>query len=666
MINNFLLKKTTITFILLLLSFSIKADYKTERLNIYLTSLQLIGNKKELSEELTKAINMSSDITELFMLAKFAEDSSLTDEAKNAYRQILVFAPDNAKAMIRLASLLYTTNRQSEAKFYLIKYNLLTGGDYISNYELGILYSLNGNKDIAEQLLTEALNEINKIPKKDLHVKLIQADILSNLGKYEKADKIYSKLLKEYPADSNLKLDYVDMLIKWGQFDEASNLLSTFPKLKDKPNSSRLMLGTKSLGQNYSRIQLRVNVYRASIFLLQEELGKAFKLIKKMRIHFPNDYETLVSEADAYTVQGNWRKEKGLIEKAIELQPGNRDLLKRINEINRVHTSKMSLENYNKFSYGTSNGNAIEFILKESIDLKITDLLSIGAVNRQDFINTKNVSFLNGNTGSYNGLKQETEIYTQFDFEGNNFFNGSTLRLSYFLADNYNILQNSGLGLSYKYLDNYGNTSFELYFRKPYNDLPVAVVNGANRNRIMLGRQLRIIPELDIYADIAFNNYGARDQFNLDNALEYHLNLAYTFPSFEIQKEYLGVSSQLGINYFLDSEIFFTSKEATNSAGNKYRILPLDSRLVNTIALFYYNEFTPNFRLNLMAGYAFNVLGTISHGPVASINLTYVINKYLEANLNASHYIGTTTSTYIGCGITLNYIELLKRIWKEI
>ena len=666
-----MINKITISIIVLILFCTIyqinaqNESYKTERLDIYLKALALDGDTEKLSIVLNKSINTTVDVKQLFIFAKIAEDANLSNPAEKAYQQILFVNPNSTIAMDRLGKVYYYAGKYSKAQHYLSRYNELTGGNYLSNYQLGQILIDIEQYDKAEKLFTKSLKQLNALKKQDINSQIVKANILYELNRFTESEKLFSSLIKKHPKNDSLRLDFIAMLIISGSYNKAETLLSVFPKLTKKSKNRRLFYKMNIPEKNQLSIPLKVSIYRVTIYIQKNELRNAFELLKIMKANYPNSYEVVVSEADAYSAQGNWREEKSLLSQAITMHPNDKALLERQKNLKLQYAPKFSIDNLEKFTYGQGSGNATEIITKESIDYRINDLWSLGAVTEQDYVISNNISFLNGNTGSFNGLKQKTEFFTQFDFKGNEYLNGSMLKLSYYIADNYNFLENSGLGLQFNYLDNYGKTEFEIAYRKPYWELPVAVVNGANRSRIMIGRELNIIPDLSMSGNFAFNNYSAQGKNNLDNSIEYHLNLSYILPSFDFQRKYLGYTSQIAVNYFLDSEIFLSSKKGTDANGNSYTILPLDDRLVNTFALSYYNEFTSSFKANLLVGYAFDVLDQMSHGPVASMEFSYRITDYLEANFNASHYIGITTSTYVGGGLKLYYIELFNKIWSN-
>ena len=633
------------------------SSYRYERYEVYFNALNFASKKDKLYGLLQKAIIGESDIKILFKYVKLAENYNMQPLAEEAYRQILIFAPGNLDAIKGVGVSAFYTQTYSVSFQYIKVYNEKTGGDYLTNYIYGELLFYRGNITVCDDYLKKALEQVKELDKNKRKLKsyIVEAGILFRLERGPDAVKIYRDCIKKYPKDLALKLDFADFLLNLNRIDECEKVLSGFPEPK-KTNKKRLLAfssvkHTEDL--KASEITIYANLIRVRLFLKNQRLDKAFALMKKLKAVYPDltSPRFYLDEADTYTLQGNWRKELYYLNKIIERQPTNEVISDRSDEIDKIHSSSLAVNTGLKISQDQEKNIATEFITTERLDIRITDLWKIGLVQEQDYLSSRKIQYSDGKIGSFYGVKQRTELFTEFDFAGNNFLNGSNLKLSYYLGNEYNIANDSGFGIGYKYLDDWGNTQLQLVYKRPYWELPEGVVEGAYRDRVRIGRFLKIFPSLNIYGEFALNHYGVEDANNVGDSISYIFRANYALPITEIQEYVLGNNSRLFLNYDLNSEVFTEINERTNSSGTRYKILPLVDRQVHTGTVSVYKQFSRYLEADAYGGYAYDVLGDDSHGIVFGGRIRYDIFECLVAEFNVDHSIGVTTSTYVGGGL---------------
>ncbi len=636
-----------------------------EQYEVYFNALDLAGKRERLFEKLKRVISEESNITVLFKYVKLAENYNMQELAEDGYRQILLFAPDNLDAVKGMGVSAFSAQTYSISYNYIKLYNEKTGGDYLTNYIYGELLFYRGNLSDYDIFLEKALKQVTGIDKDKRTLKsyLVEAAILFRLERGPEAVKIYRDCIKKYPEDLTLKLDFADFLLNLNRVNDCKKILSKFPEPKIT-KKSRLMAyyPVKSLKDlRNDEIVAYSNLIRVRLFLKEQRLDKAFTLLDKINEVYPHiaTPRYYLAETDTYTLQGNWRKELDYLEKITDIQPANEIIFDRYEDVERMHSSTAEVNTGLKISSDQAGSVALEYITKAKVDLRVSDFWKIGVSSEMDLISSKNIQRIDGSEGPYTGVKFRTELYSEFDFAGNSILNGSNLKLSYYIANGYDIIYNSGFGLEYKYLDNWGNTQLQVDYRRPYWEIPSGVVEGAFRDRISLGRFLKIIPSLNLYGEFAFNHYGVQDVSTAGYSISFIVRANYALPITEIQEYVMGNNSRLFFNYELNSEIFTDIATGINSSGSRYRILPLADRLVNTVSISAYKQFNRDLEADAYIGYAFDALGDHSNGPVAGARVRYKIFDCLVAEVYVDHSIGVTTSTYVGGSLKWYYGECL-------
>ncbi|MCF6342177.1 MAG: tetratricopeptide repeat protein, partial [Bacteroidales bacterium] len=147
----------------------------------------------------------------------------------------------------------------------------------------------------------EALNSVHKYNKSvkllqpyynnhssDLYAGWLYAGALHKARKFNKSQEIYSRMLRMFPENDDLKLDFANKLAEAGAFDEAANQLSEM---------------SDSLPEEYV---FAVQKTRAKIFFWQGEYDKALAGIEQALTMYSNDPETINLKKDIDFARSNW------------------------------------------------------------------------------------------------------------------------------------------------------------------------------------------------------------------------------------------------------------------------------------------------------------------------------------------------------------------------
>lgn len=662
-------------FIFLILAFSASAlklfaeEFAFERRMVYLEALYKSGQFQKYEKFLGDSINADSDpkhLQEYIKLAKESGDSTIEEEG---YRQIIQFQPDSLYAIRGLGVSSFYNEDLKTSEEYLKKYNArASGGDYLTNYLLGSIYYQKPDIKESDKYFTEAQKFLKTANKDSLDIEFIKADVEYRLRNYQESDKIYSKMLKEHPDNTDVKLQYAQYLINNDSLSKAGKILSTLPDI----DSFDSTLSSAKSNPYKKRIQentlIAAEILRVRLYMKEKAMKKASLLLEKLRKRYGQNRQVVITQSDFDGEVSNWNSQLHLLNEVQLQSPENTVIKDRIENIEKNYTSYFNVDNTLKISKDTAGGTVYENLIRETLELRISNQVKFGIINTTDLLNTDKILQPDGSDASWHGAEQQTEIFSEFEIPGNETFNNSTLRLSYFLADNYNFVDDSGLGLLYKYYDLWGRNDLELYYRKPYWDIPEAVIAGATRSRVAYGRQLEIIPNLNIYANVGYNNYETTNQSDAADSYTIAANLSYALPKLDLQKKYLGENSTFFLNYAFDSEFFTHSTWNSSASSENSDQNPFQNRAVNTPTISFYNRWNERFESNIYGGYAYDMIklsdGNQGSGAVAGLRLDYAIIDELKIYFDISNSIAQQQSASISGGLTWDYAQAINSLLK--
>ena len=634
-------------------------EYNFSVNEVYANALYLAGRKEKLKHFLDLSILKEDKLSYLNKYITMAKNYNLPKVVNRAYRQILVFFPDDLEAFKNIGENAFYAQNISTAEYYIKRYNEKTGGDYLTNYIYGEVLFYYGQYFASKTYFKKAIEELdnkeaNKITVQDC---IIKANLLYRLEKPHEAADLYKKTVEANPDDLFLKLDYIDFLLTLNHTYTAAKLIKDFEK-KQKSNK-RIMAFVKS---NYTkdekkRLKQSEQLLKTRLYQREGRLNEAFNTLDKLKEENPNINTPRyhLALADTLALQNDKMGESYSLNDIAELQPENEVILKRKKQREKENGSFFQVDGGFLMGKDRDGTMSYQYLTTETLNLRINKYWSIGAIYQQDLITSDKIQQLGGKEGPYTGLRQRNEFYTTFDIPGNKYLNTSVLKLSYYIGNDYNFAKNSGLGFDYDYLDKWGYTNIVFDWRKPYWELPSAVVQGANKSRVGIGRELKVIPNLYLYGYAGYNSYGVQDEASVGESWQFEVNAQYKLPVIKLQEQIFGSNSRFAINYSMDAEFYNNVKEKTRVDGTSYKVLQLDSRQVNSFYLSFFKEITENCNYYVYGGYAVDTIGEMYHGAVFGAKFYYKILDCLEIEAVADHNIGIIVSSYVGIGLKWNF-----------
>jgi hypothetical protein len=157
----------------------------------------------------------------------------------------------------------------------------------------------------------EPHNEISSFDR--MQMDLIQARIFARKGWYPTSINIYKKLIRKYPKSLDIRADYADVLLEYGDYETASIHINHLLK-----NQSFQMRGLQMMAVLYDRMNLP---------------SWTFPIYDNLLNQYPNNYAIWMDYANQRTKAGHWQKALDAYARVLENNPENIYALRGVHNI---------------------------------------------------------------------------------------------------------------------------------------------------------------------------------------------------------------------------------------------------------------------------------------------------------------------------------------------
>ncbi len=172
-------------------------------------------------KEVQKAIELSPGEWEPYLnLAMFQMRSNQADAAETNFKKAIELNPKAMNAELALGAYYESRNRPSEAEQQFNNAIAIAPKDPEPRAALARLYLAEGKKAEAEEFLKKAKADF---PDNSAGYRML-GDFYFATGDVDKATAEYAALYQQHPKDTQLKKNYIQLLILKGQLDEARKL----------------------------------------------------------------------------------------------------------------------------------------------------------------------------------------------------------------------------------------------------------------------------------------------------------------------------------------------------------------------------------------------------------------------------------------------------------
>ncbi len=212
------------------------------------------------TQEMQRAIKLDPKRSDSYlMLALLQQRSNSPDQAEASFKKAIEVDPKNLNAQLALGGFYQAHNRLPEAEQQFRRAIEIDPKTAAPRAVLVRLLMQQGKKDETESFLTQTKNDLPDNP--DSYRML--GDFYFALGDLDKALAEYTSLYDENPKDTQVKKNYIQILILKNRLDEAAKLNDEI--LKASPHDADALVAKGEL-------QLRQNNPAGAVESLQEAL----------------------------------------------------------------------------------------------------------------------------------------------------------------------------------------------------------------------------------------------------------------------------------------------------------------------------------------------------------------------------------------------------------
>jgi Tfp pilus assembly protein PilF len=178
-----------------------------------------------LAAVLREQVPQAGSTHRLQRLAQLAESSGDADLEWRVLEKLMATGGDGAKVQRRLGVLAFQRHNMTEAERHLSSFVAVTGGDYETSLLLGNIALRKRDPSVAKAWFAKGLQKLEESGDRSFRARTVEANLLHRLGKDIEASHCYEKLLAERPGDTNLRADFVAMLMEQGTLRRARAVL---------------------------------------------------------------------------------------------------------------------------------------------------------------------------------------------------------------------------------------------------------------------------------------------------------------------------------------------------------------------------------------------------------------------------------------------------------
>jgi tetratricopeptide (TPR) repeat protein len=395
----------------------------------------------------------------------------------------------------------------------------------------------------------------------------------------------------------------------------ADNAVSTIQIVADNAHSPDTVKADKQMGLRYELMHARTDLETGHIY-------NATKRLSALQPEYKDNPEVLGFTANAENYGGNWPEAATLLNKAQKIAPTDADILELKHDLRRDHAPNVTLD----FEW-VDYAHTLENITTIKGYVNATDHVIVGASLQDNYEQGKNLRLSDGRVGDFNGNREQGEIYAMYHTT-----NGIRVQGSLFGNND-----TAGAGGYFSFLNPLGDTLVYAEYHKPYWDLPEAVLDDANRDRVAFLHTIKPTDRLTIDGGLGLNRYNTKDDSDVITSVSAQADIVYRLIEGQMK-----VRPTINIGYGLDGEYTRTDKESFDSTGSVSRALPLFSREIHSVYGEAAYEFSPTTYGDVILGYEYDRLG--GNGPLIEGKINHEFNNSIDGQLRASYSLDPTQS----------------------
>lgn len=197
-----------------------------EVLDAYYEALLREKHYVQIGRIVTVAVPQTQSEERLKRLASIAMQANQTEAAQLAYEKLHRLNPNDLDVIRELGMITYAKANYSEAKNYLGQYLAQRRHDVLPLYYYAEILNREKRFDKARPYYEDAEKLMIAIPNKNVTMRVVEANILYRLQRVDASVAAFKQVIREYPRDMDARVDYANILMELGKFNEAKQILS--------------------------------------------------------------------------------------------------------------------------------------------------------------------------------------------------------------------------------------------------------------------------------------------------------------------------------------------------------------------------------------------------------------------------------------------------------
>ena len=414
---------------------------------------QTARNLSKFREILSEAVGSGSSPDELRRFARLAREESLIDLAERSFSELLRVAPADGEALRESGKLAYAEGRYKEATELLGR----ADNDAESMLLQGDLAKRAKQEEDARRKWSMALAASQN--------KLLEAQLLARLDRWDEAAGLFAELVKVEPKDEGVKAEYASALLEKGRAAEAERVLES------------------------GDAGVRLEQLRAQLAAVKGDTKSAARQLSAMVAREPRNAQLWAQAASVEHQAGHRRRAANWFAKAKQLSPRREDWEEPIAQIRNELTPESGVEATSK-SVGPGWR---EFVSKLAGEMRVSPAWTIGAqmeVNRvalTNFTGTIRRGTMSANWEGETARRVSVELYRS---------------------------ERTGAGAAYSWLTGRARTTINAAYAKPYWEYMEGLAAAGTRNRAALEHQQPLGKRGAFWLAVHANQYGLRGASN--------------------------------------------------------------------------------------------------------------------------------------------------------
>jgi len=202
-----------------------RAETSEPLFDAYASALEALGDRAALAAAIQERLPLAASVTALRRLAQLAEQAGNPELERSILEKIVAAGDDRPEVRRRLGMLAFQRRNMAEGERQLSAFVSATGGDYETLMLLGNIALRKHDTDGARAHYANSLRILRASGDQSFHARTVEANLLHRLGRDDEAARFYEKQLAERPDDTNLRADFVAMLMEQGTSQRARAVL---------------------------------------------------------------------------------------------------------------------------------------------------------------------------------------------------------------------------------------------------------------------------------------------------------------------------------------------------------------------------------------------------------------------------------------------------------